>query len=94
MSIVSLSKKKCFVLEFEMEFINYTIQARSQGGGGEGGGGGRIPPRTEFAQNITHAFLYYALDCILVSMRNNLKNHKIKPTYNIYKKRCIKIKLD
>ena len=31
MSIVPLSKKKYFVLEFKMDFMNYTIQARSQG---------------------------------------------------------------
>ena len=43
MSIVPLSKKKCFVLEFEMEFINYTIQARSQGEEGKGVAGGGFP---------------------------------------------------
>ena len=35
MSIVPLSKEKYFVLEFKMEFMNYTIQARSQGRRGE-----------------------------------------------------------
>ena len=31
MSVVPLSKKKYFVLEFKIEFMSYTIQARSQG---------------------------------------------------------------
>ena len=35
MSIVPLSKKKYFVLEFKMEFMNYTIRTRSQGRRGE-----------------------------------------------------------
>ena len=32
MSVPPLSKKKYFVLEFKMEFMSYTIQARSQEG--------------------------------------------------------------
>ena len=67
MSVAPLSKKKYFELELKMEFMNYTMQARSQGGG---------PParfkKTEFAQNSEHAFLCYALVCMLVSVRNNL----------------------
>ena len=35
MSVVPLSKKKCVVLEFKMEFMSYTIQARNQGRRGE-----------------------------------------------------------
>ena len=35
MSVVPLSKKKYFVLEFKIEFMSYTIQARSQGRRGE-----------------------------------------------------------
>ena len=35
MSVVPLSKRKCFVLAFKMEFMSYTIQARRQGRRGE-----------------------------------------------------------
>ena len=35
MSVVPLSRKKYFVLEFKMEFMSYTIQGRSQGRRGE-----------------------------------------------------------
>ena len=35
MSVVPLSKKKYFVLEFKMNFMCYTIQARRQGRRGE-----------------------------------------------------------
>ena len=35
MSVAPLSKKKYFVLEFKMELMSYTIQARSQESRGE-----------------------------------------------------------
>ena len=76
MSVPPLSKKKYFVLEFKMEFMSYTIQARSQ----EGWRGEDSPPTqlkgTEPTQNRKHTFLCYDLDCTLVSLQNNLQNHK------------------
>ena len=77
MSIVPTSMEKYFVLEFKMEFMHYTMQARSQ----ERRGGGLSPTRlkgTESAQNRKHTFLCYDLDCMLESMENNVKNHKNK----------------
>ena len=33
---------------------------------------------TESAQNRKHTFLCYDLDCMLISLQNNLQNHKNK----------------
>ena len=53
MSIVPTSMEKYFILEFKMEFMHYTIQARSQ----ERRGGGLPPTRgTESSQSRKHTF--------------------------------------
>ena len=58
MSVVLLSKKKYFVLEFKMEFMSYTIQARSQGKRG-----GHSPQPDLKGQNLpkTENVTFYAM---------------------------------
>ena len=66
MSVLPLSKKKYFVLEFKMEFMSYTIQGRSQGRRGEDSPlpdiKGQNLPKTEnipFYAMISTAYSYH-----------------------------------